>query len=85
MGKILMVVSGSRTGITNGWETNINYTWRADSKVGQRRVRDDINRAHCSVYLYTPETDSVENVTELFKNTDEYIDFNHYNEEPCGQ
>lgn len=73
MGKILMVTSNKA--ITNGWESHINYTWRADSKVGQERARKDVVKSNCTVFLYTPETDSIENVTERFKTTNDFIDF----------
>ena len=76
MGKVLMVTS--RKEITNGWESHINYTWRADSKVGQERARRDVVKSNCTVFLYTPETDTVIDVTEYFKATDSFIDFSNF-------
>jgi hypothetical protein len=76
MGKVLMVTS--RKEITNGWESHINYTWRADSKVGQERARRDVVKFNCTVFLYTPETDTVIDVTEYFKATDNFIDFSNF-------
>lgn len=76
MGKVLMVTSGNE--ITNGWESHINYTWRADSKVGQERARKDVVKSNCTVFLYTPETDTILDVTEHFKTTDSLIDFSNF-------
>ena len=76
MGKVLMVTS--RKEVTNGWESHINYTWRADSKVGQERARKDVVKSNCTVFLYTPETDTVIDVTEYFKATDSFIDFSNF-------
>ena len=76
MGKVLMVTSGQE--ITNGWESHINYTWRADSKVGQERARKDVVKSNCTVFLYTPETDTAIDVTEYFKATDSFIDFSNF-------
>ena len=76
MGKVLMVTS--RKEITSGWESHINYTWRADSKVGQERARRDVVKSNCTVFLYTPETDTVIDVTEYFKATDSFIDFSNF-------
>jgi hypothetical protein len=76
MGKVLMVTS--RQGITNGWESHINYTWRADSKVGQERARKDVVKSNCTVFLYTPETDTVVDVTDQFKTSDSFIDFSNF-------
>lgn len=75
LGKILMVCSKG-VKITYGWESHVNYTWRADSKVGQKRARTDVLKSHCVVFLYDPETDSVEDVTEIFRNTEDFVQFN---------
>jgi hypothetical protein len=77
MGKFLMVTSRFKE-ITNGWESHINYTWRADSKVGQERARKDVVKSNCTVFLYTPETDTVVDVTEQFKTSESFIDFSNF-------
>jgi hypothetical protein len=76
LGKVLMVCSSSSTGPTNGWESHIDFTWRADSKVGQKAVRKSLLATKTNVaFLYDPETDTTTDVTEIIKNSEEFVYF----------